>query len=447
VSTTTIYATTGSGYSLVGFASWSSPSSLADYPAIGGSSNFDVGCDNNGKRQILNQSFFTADASSLAGNTISASTFYLTVGPGGVTNTTSISAIKYGWTDGSSTIRKGNWRTPSQLSALSSYASGSITGGSSGDFAMTGSSALNTDLAGNVIKFAIVSADNISGASYSNKYANFYLPVSVNTFSQYPRVFVTYSAGGGGTTQTASTDAVTNSPSTASTALRTAITSATAVTTSPTVSAAANALFNASAATTTSPTSAASATVVRAVDAAVTTSPTSTASSSATRPVSATVTTTPSSDATATQTTAAKSADGALTTSPTTAATGVRVVTASATNVTVSPTTSATSVRVVVADSSTTITPSSSGQSAATRNAIAAYALTPSTAATVTVTRTVSATGVTVTTVTAALAIIADRRGFMGAGTASVANMIQTTTATAAMTATNKSTATMIETT
>jgi len=195
MATATIYATTNVGYILIGRDSWTSPTSLTDYPNNGGYTSFDIGSSNNGKGLVVvKQNFFSIDASSLTGNTVSSSEFRLTVGTGGVSSNISIYVQKYAWSDGSSAIRLGNWRTPSQLNALTNYANTSITGGTTGTVAATGLSSLNSDLAGNVIKFILISGEDLVGTSYPNNPANFYLPSSGNTSSQYPRVFVTYSA-------------------------------------------------------------------------------------------------------------------------------------------------------------------------------------------------------------------------------------------------------------
>jgi hypothetical protein len=201
MATATIYATTNVGYILIGRDSWTSPNSLTDYPNNGGYTSFDIGSTNNGKGLVVvKQNFFSIDASSLTGNTVSSSEFRLTVGTGGVSSNISIYARKYAWSDGSSAIRLGNWRTPSQLNALTNYANTSITGGTTGTVAATGLSSLNSDLAGNVIKFILISGEDLVGTSYPNNPANFYLPSSGNTSSQYPRVFVTYSAAPSGPT-------------------------------------------------------------------------------------------------------------------------------------------------------------------------------------------------------------------------------------------------------
>jgi hypothetical protein len=395
-----------------------------------------VGTTGTSYREAWEQ-FYAFDVSSLSGQTVTASNVLLTKSANAVTNEKLIAAQVRSATFADTNFNTGptapQWYTGSTSGTLvgrTLYATSAVNV-QTVPITCTGNSALNTALgAGGTLKVVIHTDRQVTT---NNTSAGFKILVANSNGSNgtdIPRITGTY---GSGSTYTADA-AVSTSPTVAASGTRTAVASATAVTNSAAVAASATAIQSGSASTTTSPTPDASATVVRAVDAAVTISPTSTASGTVTQSASASVTVSPTSDATATQSTAAKSADAALTTSPTTAATGVRVVTASATNVTISPTTTSAAVRVVLADSSTTVTPSSSGQSAATHNAIAAYALTPLTAAVATVTRTVSASGVTVTIITAAVADIAARRGQMSAATKATATMSATTRTSATMT-------------
>jgi len=376
------------------------------------------------KDSFNREAFFRFDCSSIAsGETINSAVFSITS-----YIATDLTAFKF---DAGSTLGTEDFISTTIANSLTKYSRFVGSTGSPTTLTTTTYSALATDVAARgTINIALVGT-GILDRTYAGGSSYVIMPANATT-AYRPKLTVVTTASG--TTQTATATGVTNSPAVASGATRTAVATATAVSNSPSVAAAAAAIQSANVSTTTSPTPAASATVVRAVDAAVTTSPTSTASGAATQSASASVTTSPTPTATATQSTAAKSADAALTTSPTTAATGVRVVTATATNVTVSPTTSAAAVRVAVADSSTTVTPSVSGQSAATHNAVAAYALTPLTAAVATVTRTVSASGVTVTIITAAVADIGARRGQMSAATKATATMSAATRTSATMT-------------
>jgi len=387
----------------------------------------DPGIDGNGVQ--ITQFAFRFDCSSItAGETISSVT--LTLRPDYVDlDGRALSAVKYDW---GSTVDTGDFRTPSQLAACSVYATKTFNTADQNtnvNLTLSGST-LATDVAARgTVRMLLVFTSNISGTFPDG--ALTFIDPSNGTVANRPTLTVVTT---GGTTQTATTTGVSNSPTVAANSAATKPAIATVSASLASAAAASATKTAASTDPTSSPSTSAAASVVKAVDAAITTSPTSTASSSAAKSGAVSLTTTPTTTADASVSGAAKTGDVAVSSSPATTATGTRVISATATNVTVSPSTTSAGVRVVVADASTTTSPSSAASSAKTVSASAVYALTPFTAAAITLTHTLTAVGTTITVATVAVAAIGDQRGQMFAATKPMPTMAAAPRSTPTMT-------------